>query len=265
MPTTSKASPGSPLARRRRWPWGRPSPTLRTSGALRARRRRDRRIRRRAGAAVSARRARSRSSPRPTRSRRGPRLHGACRLHGGDAPVGGAHQRSDPGIRSCSSLDLVRELVEGLPPIENGVVRPPDAPGHGVRMRPEVLTRRDACVRTSHSDACGRVAVAPRPRDARRLQVDARCASLSTAVRFGEIRDLRVVESEQRASQVIVQRRDPALGNPRSAVTRTERGSRRRAVAVRVPAALDGESDTFVKSSSPHSSAAATTAALLTV
>jgi L-alanine-DL-glutamate epimerase-like enolase superfamily enzyme len=43
------------------------------------------------------------------------------------------------------------ELVEGLPPIENGVVRPPDAPGHGVRMRPDVLKRGDACIRTSHA------------------------------------------------------------------------------------------------------------------
>ena len=43
------------------------------------------------------------------------------------------------------------ELVEGLPPIENGVVRPPDAAGHGVRLRPDVLKRLDTSVRSSHA------------------------------------------------------------------------------------------------------------------
>ena len=45
---------------------------------------------------------------------------------------------------------------------------------------------------------------------------------------LGEIRNLRVVESEERAPQVVVQRRHPALGNRRSAVAGAERGSRRR-------------------------------------
>jgi L-alanine-DL-glutamate epimerase-like enolase superfamily enzyme len=42
-----------------------------------------------------------------------------------------------------------RELVEGLPEVTRGEVRPPGGPGLGVRLRPEILERPDARVRTS--------------------------------------------------------------------------------------------------------------------
>jgi L-alanine-DL-glutamate epimerase-like enolase superfamily enzyme len=45
-----------------------------------------------------------------------------------------------------------RELIDGLPPVENGEVRPPSGPGLGVRLRPEIFERPDAVVRTSSAD-----------------------------------------------------------------------------------------------------------------
>ncbi|HTE63503.1 MAG TPA: mandelate racemase/muconate lactonizing enzyme family protein, partial [Solirubrobacteraceae bacterium] len=41
------------------------------------------------------------------------------------------------------------ELVSGLPPVEDGAVRPPDAPGLGVQLREEALARPDARLRSS--------------------------------------------------------------------------------------------------------------------
>ncbi|WP_147917161.1 mandelate racemase/muconate lactonizing enzyme family protein [Ruania zhangjianzhongii] len=42
-----------------------------------------------------------------------------------------------------------RDLVTELPRIENGMIAPPEGPGHGMELNPEVLTRADATVRTS--------------------------------------------------------------------------------------------------------------------
>jgi L-alanine-DL-glutamate epimerase-like enolase superfamily enzyme len=42
-----------------------------------------------------------------------------------------------------------RELVSGLPIVEDGTVRVGDEPGHGVSLRPELLERPDCHVRTS--------------------------------------------------------------------------------------------------------------------
>ncbi|HTX00343.1 MAG TPA: mandelate racemase/muconate lactonizing enzyme family protein [Acidimicrobiales bacterium] len=42
-----------------------------------------------------------------------------------------------------------RELVTELPPIEHGYIRPPEGPGLGTALRPEVLERPDAVVRRS--------------------------------------------------------------------------------------------------------------------
>ena len=41
------------------------------------------------------------------------------------------------------------ELVTALPKVENGFVRPPDGPGLGLELRPEVRQRGDAHVRSS--------------------------------------------------------------------------------------------------------------------
>jgi L-alanine-DL-glutamate epimerase-like enolase superfamily enzyme len=41
------------------------------------------------------------------------------------------------------------ELVDGLPRVEHGMVRPPDDPGLGVRLRDEVFARDDTLVRPS--------------------------------------------------------------------------------------------------------------------
>jgi galactonate dehydratase len=41
------------------------------------------------------------------------------------------------------------ELVDGVPQVERGMVRPPDAPGLGVQLRDEVFAREDTLVRTS--------------------------------------------------------------------------------------------------------------------
>jgi len=43
-----------------------------------------------------------------------------------------------------------RELVTPLPPIDNGMIRPPAAPGHGLKLLPEILTRKDCHIRRSH-------------------------------------------------------------------------------------------------------------------
>lgn len=40
-----------------------------------------------------------------------------------------------------------RELVTALPPFENGMIRPPEGPGLGLALKPEVLHRRDARLR----------------------------------------------------------------------------------------------------------------------
>lgn len=41
------------------------------------------------------------------------------------------------------------DLVDRLPPLENGFIRPPQGPGLGMALRPDVLTRPDAIVRSS--------------------------------------------------------------------------------------------------------------------
>ena len=45
-----------------------------------------------------------------------------------------------------------QELVTALPPLENGMIRPPDGPGLGIALRPEVLKRPDCQVRRSALD-----------------------------------------------------------------------------------------------------------------
>jgi L-alanine-DL-glutamate epimerase-like enolase superfamily enzyme len=45
-----------------------------------------------------------------------------------------------------------RELVDNLPPLENGMMRPPDGPGLGIKLLPEVLQREDCRLRRSALD-----------------------------------------------------------------------------------------------------------------
>jgi L-alanine-DL-glutamate epimerase-like enolase superfamily enzyme len=60
-------------------------------------------------------------------------------------------------VRNCFIQEMVRafyygwygELVTTLPPIEQGMIRPPAAPGHGLRLLPEVLKRSDCRRRRS--------------------------------------------------------------------------------------------------------------------
>jgi len=42
-----------------------------------------------------------------------------------------------------------RELVTGLPPLENGYIRAPDGPGLGIKLLPDLKQRKDARVRIS--------------------------------------------------------------------------------------------------------------------
>jgi L-alanine-DL-glutamate epimerase-like enolase superfamily enzyme len=61
-------------------------------------------------------------------------------------------------VRNCFIQEMVRafyygwyrELVTPLPPIDNGMIRPPAAPGHGLKLLPEILTRKDCHIRRSH-------------------------------------------------------------------------------------------------------------------
>jgi galactonate dehydratase len=54
-------------------------------------------------------------------------------------------------VRNCFIQEMVRafyygwygELVSTLPPVEGGMIRPPAAPGHGLKLLPEVLSRPD--------------------------------------------------------------------------------------------------------------------------
>ena len=63
----------------------------------------------------------------------------------------------DFAITNCYVQEIVRayihgwyaDVVEGLPRIENGYVYPPEGPGLGVRLRPEVFSRTDAVVQRS--------------------------------------------------------------------------------------------------------------------
>lgn len=60
-------------------------------------------------------------------------------------------------VRNCFIQEMVRafyygwygELVTDLPPIEHGMIRPPTAPGHGLKLLPEVLKRKDCHIRRS--------------------------------------------------------------------------------------------------------------------
>ena len=45
-----------------------------------------------------------------------------------------------------------QELVTELPPVENGMIRPPDGPGLGTKLQPGVLKRADCQVRRSELD-----------------------------------------------------------------------------------------------------------------
>jgi L-alanine-DL-glutamate epimerase-like enolase superfamily enzyme len=59
--------------------------------------------------------------------------------------------------RNCFIQEIVRafyygwygQLVTDLPPIEKGMIRPPQAPGLGLKLLPEVLKRKDCHVRRS--------------------------------------------------------------------------------------------------------------------
>jgi galactonate dehydratase len=42
-----------------------------------------------------------------------------------------------------------RELLTELPPVERGLIRPPEGPGLGTALKPEVLMRKDARIRRS--------------------------------------------------------------------------------------------------------------------
>jgi len=61
--------------------------------------------------------------------------------------------------RNCFIQEIVRafyygwygQLVTDLPPIENGMIRAPDAPGLGLKLLPEVLKRKDCHIRRSPS------------------------------------------------------------------------------------------------------------------
>jgi L-alanine-DL-glutamate epimerase-like enolase superfamily enzyme len=60
-------------------------------------------------------------------------------------------------VRNCFIQEMVRafyygwygEMVTTLPPIEGGMIRPPAASGHGLKLLPEVLKRRDCRRRRS--------------------------------------------------------------------------------------------------------------------
>ena len=60
-------------------------------------------------------------------------------------------------VRNCFIQEMVRafyfgwyrELVTDLPPVEHGMIRPPAAPGLGLKLLPEVLRRKDCHVRRS--------------------------------------------------------------------------------------------------------------------
>ena len=45
-----------------------------------------------------------------------------------------------------------QDLVTDLPPLENGLIRPPDGPGLGTKLQPEVLRRPDCTIRRSELD-----------------------------------------------------------------------------------------------------------------
>ena len=60
-------------------------------------------------------------------------------------------------VRNCFIQEMVRafysgwyrELVTDLPPVERGMIRPPAAPGHGLKLLPNILRRSDCHVRRS--------------------------------------------------------------------------------------------------------------------
>ena len=60
-------------------------------------------------------------------------------------------------VRNCFIQEMVRafysgwyrELVTDLPPIERGMIRPPAAPGHGLKLIPDILRRSGCHVRRS--------------------------------------------------------------------------------------------------------------------
>lgn len=60
-------------------------------------------------------------------------------------------------VRNCFIQEMVRafyagwyrELVTDLPPVERGMIRPPAAPGHGLKLLPEIIQRKDCHVRRS--------------------------------------------------------------------------------------------------------------------
>ena len=60
-------------------------------------------------------------------------------------------------VRNCFIQEMVRafysgwyrELVTDLPPVERGMIRPPAAPGHGLKLIPDILRRSGCHVRRS--------------------------------------------------------------------------------------------------------------------
>jgi galactonate dehydratase len=60
-------------------------------------------------------------------------------------------------VRNCFIQEMVRafyygwykELVTDLPPIERGMIRPPTAPGHGLKLLPDIALRKDCHIRRS--------------------------------------------------------------------------------------------------------------------
>jgi galactonate dehydratase len=69
----------------------------------------------------------------------------------------GASTHLAMNARNCFIQEMVRafyygwygELVTALPPIERGMIRPSTAPGHGLKLLPEVMKRRDCHTRRS--------------------------------------------------------------------------------------------------------------------